>query len=139
MRLAIVSRRPQSSAMEHQDVAILKLINKMRLMEARLSKRISGRCDNIERRLDDDVKRPVVCDEISIFDEVPSLTRSHVSAAASLILIWALPKTGSISPRSFGPRPELPGFASSIGHPRHAEQLRREWASAGGGQRRRLS
>jgi hypothetical protein len=55
--------------MEHQDTAIRKLLDEMRLMEVRLSERISGCCDGVERCRDERCEEP--CDETSIFDEEP--------------------------------------------------------------------
>jgi hypothetical protein len=64
-----MSRRPRSFVMEHQDAAIRKLLDKMRLMEVRLSERISGHCDGVERRQNERCEEP--CNETSIFDEGP--------------------------------------------------------------------
>lgn len=55
--------------MEHQDAAIRKLLDEMRLMEVRLSERISGRCDGVERRRDEGCEE--LYDETSIFNEGP--------------------------------------------------------------------
>jgi hypothetical protein len=49
--------------MEHQDVAIRKLLDEMRLMEVR------GHCDGVKRRRDERCEEP--CDETSIFNEGP--------------------------------------------------------------------
>ena len=67
--LVAVSRRPRSFVMEHQDAAIRKLLDKMRLMEVRLSERISGHCDGVERHQNERCEEP--CNETSIFDEGP--------------------------------------------------------------------
>jgi hypothetical protein len=82
--------------MEHQDAAICKLLDEMRLVEVRQSERISGRCDSVERRWDERCEEP--CDESSIFDEGPSSTRSPISITASSIWIQTLPVTGLICP-----------------------------------------
>lgn len=44
--------------METADAATRRLLDEMQLMEARLVKRSRGRCDGLERRLDDR------CDEL---------------------------------------------------------------------------
>jgi hypothetical protein len=55
--------------MEHQDAAIRKLLDEMRLMEARLPERISGRYNDVKRHLDERCEEP--CDETSSFDKGP--------------------------------------------------------------------
>jgi hypothetical protein len=45
--------RATAAAMEYTDASNRQVLEEMRLMEARLSEKFAGRCDNIERRVED--------------------------------------------------------------------------------------
>jgi hypothetical protein len=118
--------------MEHQDAAICKLLDEMRLMEARLSERISGRCDDVEHHLDEHREEP--CDETSrfdkgpIFDEKPCFHRHFLDSDPNSPCNWVdlLSVIRAVAPssRDLLPPPGISAVPSSYVASRHPQEDR---------------
>jgi hypothetical protein len=120
--------------MEHQDAAIRKLLDEMRLMEARLCERISGRCDDVERHLDECCEEP--CDETPSFDKGPifneepcfhrRLLNSDPSSPCDWVDLLSVVRAVAPSSRDLLPPPGIRAVPSSYvtsGYPREDREL----------------
>jgi hypothetical protein len=113
--LGTVPQRPRSSAMDSFDATARKVLDEMRLMEARLTKKIASRCDSVERRVD------TRCDELHnhftaccytiqlqaehVFDEGPIFDEE----------LYSRENRFSPSPNSSPPAPDTAPTAPSTG------------------------
>lgn len=105
---------------EHQDAAICKLLDEMRLVEVRRSERISRRCDSVER-----CEEP--CDESSIFDEEPYFHRHFLDSDPDSLYDWVdLPLTSraiALSSRDLLPPPGIRAVSSSYVVSEHPQEV----------------
>jgi hypothetical protein len=120
--------------MEHQDAAIRRLLDEMQLMEVHLSERISGRCNDVERHLDERCEEP--CDETPsfdkgpIFDEEPCFHRrlldSDPSSPCDWVDLLSVVRAVAPSSRDLLPPPGIRVVPSSYvasGHPQEDREL----------------
>jgi hypothetical protein len=119
--LGTVPQRSRSSATDSFDATTRKVLDEMRLMEVRLTEKIVGRCDSVERRLD------MRCDELHnqftarcytiqqqaehVFDEGPIFDEELVFEGEPFLSITELIPTGALPNSS----PSAPDTAPSTG------------------------
>jgi hypothetical protein len=110
--------------MDSFDATARKVLDEMRLMEARLIEKIVGRCDGVERRVD------TRCDELHnhfttrcytiqqqaehVFDEGPIFDEEPVFEGKPFLSITELIPTGAL-PNSSPPAPDTAPTAPSTG------------------------